>query len=108
MLKRLLIIIPLVILSVFLLSLGIISLNYVPPILMYHSVDLAVPPGNRVVVSVESFERHMRFLKEHRYQVVPLSTLALWIKEKKRIPPGPLFSPLMTGTKIIIPALFPY
>jgi len=86
MLKRLLIIIPLVILSVFLLAVGVISLNYVPPILMYHSVDFVVPPESRLVVSVESFERQMRFLKEHHYNVVPLNTLALMIKEKKKIP----------------------
>ncbi len=86
MLKRLLIAIPVVLVSVFLLALGVISFNYVPPILMYHSVDFTVPPGNRLVVSVESFERQMRFLKEHRYNVVPLKTLALWVKEKKKIP----------------------
>ena len=65
---------------------GIISLNYVPPILMYHSVDFTVPPESRLVVSVDSFERQMRFFKEHHYNVIPLETLALMIKEKKKIP----------------------
>ncbi|MFH1457588.1 MAG: polysaccharide deacetylase family protein [Candidatus Omnitrophota bacterium] len=86
MLKRLLIVILLVIL-VFFLALGIISCNYVAPILMYHSINLKVPFGNRMVVSVKSFERQMRFLKDHRYNVVPLETLADLVREQKKIPP---------------------
>lgn len=107
MLKRLLVVIPLVILSVFLLALGVISLNYVPPILMYHSVDLAVPVGSRLVVSVESFERQMRFLKEHKFHVVPLKTLALWVKEKKKIPPKTVVLTFDDGNKDNYTQVFP-
>jgi peptidoglycan/xylan/chitin deacetylase (PgdA/CDA1 family) len=87
MFKRLLIIISLIFLAVLLSGIGVLSRNYVAPILMYHSVNQEVPPGNRLVVSVKSFERQMRFLKEHHYNVVPLKTIAALIKEKKKIPP---------------------
>ena len=60
--------------------------NYVVPILMYHSVNAVAPPENRLVVSAASFERQMRFLKEHRYNVVSLEAIAELIREKKKIP----------------------
>ncbi len=60
--------------------------NYVPAILMYHSVNPHAPKENRLVVPVESFQRQMRFLKEHKYKVLPLEELANFIKEKKRVP----------------------
>ncbi|MCM8795942.1 MAG: polysaccharide deacetylase family protein [Candidatus Omnitrophica bacterium] len=63
-----------------------LSKQYVVPILMYHSVNPNALAENRLAVSVESFQRQMRFLKEHRYNVLPLEELARLIKEKKKIP----------------------
>ncbi len=60
---------------------------YVPPIIMYHSVNLEVRAKDRLTVSVKAFERQMRFLKTHNYNVLSLESLADLIKEKKKIPP---------------------
>lgn len=61
--------------------------QYVCPILMYHSVNPHAPPENRLVVSVNAFERQMRFFKDHDYNVVPLEIIGALIKDKKKIPP---------------------
>jgi len=53
---------------------------------MYHSVNPDALPENRLAVSPETFQRQMRFLKEHRYNVLSLESLAPLIKEKKKIP----------------------
>ena len=62
--------------------------HYVAPILMYHSIN---PKSDKVlrrlIVSPRSFERQMRFFKEHRYNVMPLVSLAALIRDKKPIPP---------------------
>lgn len=79
-------------------SLGIIILSavcgisfirgqYVAPILMYHSVDPQAKPENRLAVTPQVFERQVRFLKEHNYNVLPLESLSALIREKKTIPP---------------------
>ncbi|MFA5089917.1 MAG: polysaccharide deacetylase family protein [Candidatus Omnitrophota bacterium] len=71
------------------LLLFVISLkcNYTPAIIMYHSVNTTGSLNNRLVVSPATFERQMRFLKERRYNVLPLSELAGLIRDKKKIPP---------------------
>jgi len=40
-----------------------------------------------LIVSPETFDRQMSFLKRHKYNIVPLETLANLIKEKEKIPP---------------------
>lgn len=60
---------------------------YIAPIIMYHSVNPHAAAQNRLSVSVRSFERQMRFLKTHRYNVLPLEDLAALIRDRKRIPP---------------------
>jgi peptidoglycan/xylan/chitin deacetylase (PgdA/CDA1 family) len=84
--KRPLIIIILSIFAVLILGLNFVSRHYSTPILMYHSVKKQVPAGSKLVVSVKAFERQMRFLKSHHYNVVPLGIVAALIKEKKKIP----------------------
>jgi peptidoglycan/xylan/chitin deacetylase (PgdA/CDA1 family) len=84
--KRPLIIVFLGILVLLFLGFSFIWSHYRVPILMYHAVKLAVPAGSRLVVSVKSFERQMRFLKNHHYNVVSLETIATLLKEKKKIP----------------------
>ncbi|MBL7158435.1 MAG: polysaccharide deacetylase family protein [Candidatus Omnitrophica bacterium] len=68
-----------------------LNLVYVPAILMYHSVG--DPPtatldgyGDKLNVTPEVFEKQMRFLKEHNYNVIPLNKMVERIREKERIP----------------------
>jgi len=61
--------------------------KYIPAILMYHSVCPNPAPKNLLAVSVSSFERQMRFLKERRYNVITIESLADLIRQKKKIPP---------------------
>ncbi|MDD5565890.1 MAG: polysaccharide deacetylase family protein [Candidatus Omnitrophica bacterium] len=63
-----------------------VKMNYVVPILMYHSVSPFATKENRLSVSHASFERQMRFLKDRHYNVVSLTSLAEMIKHKQRIP----------------------
>ncbi len=60
--------------------------NYLLPIIMYHSVTPQTTRENKIEVTVKAFERQMRFLKEHNYNVVPLETARDLIKNKKKIP----------------------
>jgi peptidoglycan/xylan/chitin deacetylase (PgdA/CDA1 family) len=56
---------------------------------MYHQVlPDAHPPvaGYKLIVSVNTFERQMRFLKNNRYNVLPLEKLADLIRTKSKIP----------------------
>ena len=65
--------------------------KYVVPILMYHSINPHSDPCvARLIVSPQCFQRQMRFLKDNRYNVVTLKTLAELIKNKKKIPPRTL------------------
>lgn len=59
---------------------------YVVPVLMYHAIDHN-DKETKLSVSPDSFEKQMKFLHEHRYNVMKLDDLALLIKEKKNIPP---------------------
>jgi len=65
---------------------GILQRNYAVPIVMYHSIRPNAPPGDRLAVSPETFEKQMRFLKENNYRVVTLGELARMLKLKKKIP----------------------
>ena len=60
--------------------------KYVVPIIMYHSVNPGALPEDRLAISPATFERQMRFLKYHHYNVLPLESLATLIKERKKIP----------------------
>lgn len=60
---------------------------YTVPIIMYHYVRSYVGPGDRLTISTATFERQMRFLKEHKYNVVSLDDIVSLIKEGKKIPP---------------------
>lgn len=65
----------------------IYSRYYVAPIVMYHSVIPAVPKAYRLAVSTKTFQRQMSFLKSHKYNIVPLETLAAMVRDKQKIPP---------------------
>ena len=79
-----------IIAAVLLLSFGVylsvVMRHYTVPILMYHYVNDEEPLRSKLGVSVASFERQMRFLKEHRYNVVTLYELADLLQGKKKIP----------------------
>ena len=60
---------------------------YMIPVLMYHSVNPKVNPQmHSLIVSPASFERQMRFLKTHRYNVVSLEEVSRLMRDKKRMP----------------------
>jgi peptidoglycan/xylan/chitin deacetylase (PgdA/CDA1 family) len=61
--------------------------QYVLPILMYHSISPNAMPQNRLAVSVDAFERQMRFLKEHRYNVLTLEEIKDLMSQGRRPPP---------------------
>jgi len=63
-----------------------ISGKFVVPILMYHAINDKPVAGRMLTVTVNTFERQMRFLKTHHYNVVALEALADLIAGKKPIP----------------------
>ena len=71
-------------LVVFGLFAGFLRGKYVPPILMYHMVV----PGYKyaLCVSDKTFEKQMKFLKDHRYNVVTLDQMVTLISSHKKIP----------------------
>ncbi|MDI6605626.1 MAG: polysaccharide deacetylase family protein [Candidatus Omnitrophota bacterium] len=73
--------------SAFLVFAAVASRHYVVPIIMYHRVLPGATYADRLVVSVETFDRQMRFLKINRYNVITLEKLADLIRQKKKIPP---------------------
>ena len=81
--------------------------GYVIPILMYHSVENGAPPENRLVVSPQTFDRQMRFLKEHRYNVISLERLAGLLKAKAVIPPWTVVITLDDGYRNNYTEAFP-
>lgn len=66
--------------------LGILVCHYTTPILMYHYINDEEPLRSKLGVSIKSFERQMRFLKEHKYNVIPLDELVNAIKAGQRLP----------------------
>lgn len=64
-----------------------VSTKYTVPILMYHYINEQEVKRSRLGVSPWAFERQMRFLREHKYNVISLSALSDLIRQKKKIPP---------------------
>jgi len=69
-----------IVLSVFALA----QERYLLPVLMYHKVAPAVRAGDLLTVSVENFDRQMRFLRDHR-MAVPLEVAGRYIQAKRRV-----------------------
>lgn len=85
--KRLVLIVAAVFLALFLLG-SFIQRGYVVPVLMYHSISYRSDPiMHRLIVSPDTFQRQMRFLKERRYNVVSLEKIAVLVKQKKKLLP---------------------
>lgn len=77
----------LAVLTAFGIWLSVVFSHYTVPILMYHYVNDEEPSRSRLGISPATFERQMRFLSEHKYNVIPLEELADLIRNKRKIPP---------------------
>lgn len=81
--------------------------HYVAPILMYHYIvetkDKVTDP---LLVRPETFARQMEFLQMHHYNVLPLETLAVLIKEN-RLPPKAVAITFDDGYKDNFTQVFP-
>jgi len=66
---------------------GYVRAHYVVPILMYHSVHPGASAKSRLEISDTVFERQMKFLRGHRYNIVTVEALADMIDRKQKIPP---------------------
>jgi len=89
--RKRLIFLGIIFLAVIFSSAAFLRSRYNLPILMYHSVSPKPNPSiELLIVKPETFRRQMRFLKEHNYNVVPLSEIADLIKNNKKIPPRTL------------------
>lgn len=84
---RKLTVILVIITAAMLLAVTFLRQQYVVPVLMYHSINPAAMPENKLAVKANTFDRQMHFLKNHRYNVITLDALAGLIKNKKKIPP---------------------
>lgn len=63
---------------------GISSGHYATPILMYHHIDGRAAEW-KLSVAPEQFEKQMKFLKEHNYQVMSLKTYIGKIKSGEKV-----------------------
>lgn len=63
-----------------------LSFIYVPPILMYHSID-EYEDITKLSLCPEGFSRQMDFLYRHRYNVISLEDMVNLIKTKRKMPP---------------------
>lgn len=78
---------------IILLSLAVIAVGvmiflekaYVPPILMYHSID-SHENESKISLSPEKFAMQMEYLSRHKYNVVTLEEMVKLIESKKRMP----------------------
>ncbi len=86
--KRFLIVIGIFLTIAFALSAKIfLDSIYRLPILMYHSIDYTLDKQNRLVVFPEIFEKQMKYLHDHGYNVVPLDKAVSYIVSAKHPPP---------------------
>lgn len=61
--------------------------HYLVPILMYHSIGEDIPDkDNLLSISVSSFEKEMKFLKDRKFNVISLEDLADYIDSGLRLP----------------------
>src|SRR3989338_5683866 len=57
------------------------------PILMYHSIDETSDAKNKMTISPLVFEKQMRYLRDHGYNVIALEDAVSYIKDRRRPPP---------------------
>lgn len=56
------------------------------PVLMYHSIDYVTDKKDKITVSPEVFAKQMKFLHDHKYNIVTLSEAVSYIRDRKRPP----------------------
>lgn len=82
--------ITLIVLAALILSfgvwLGFVASHYTVPILMYHYINDEEPLKSRLGVSPEAFEKQMRFLRRHNYNIITLEELVNLVAGKNKIP----------------------
>jgi len=105
--KKLILFTGLSFLALIILLAGLVRQRYTAPIIMYHYVHYGANAGDKLVVTPEVFQRQMRFLKERRYNVIPLEELAVLIKEKKKIPARAIAITIDDGHKDNYNYIFP-
>ncbi len=78
----------LILVFILLVFMGSLSLKkqYVAPIMMYHYFTYNANPNDKLNTKPDIFERQMRFLRRHKYDIVPLEVLAEMIKQGSKIP----------------------
>ena len=81
---------PILIIAVLLIAAGTAVLflrtAYTIPVLMYHSIDHK-DKATKLSVSPESFERQMKFLHDHHYNVVGLEKIVSYMRNNEKVPP---------------------
>lgn len=64
-----------------------LRVNYINPVLMYHYIeDTERAKKDKRIVTPQSFEKQMRFLKVNDYNVITLEEFAGYLKEKRKVP----------------------
>lgn len=56
------------------------------PVLMYHSIDYTADKSDKMTIQPDMFERQMKFLRDYKYNVVPLEKAVAYIKLDKMPP----------------------
>ncbi len=60
---------------------------HINPVLMYHYVlDTELAKKDKRIITPETFEQQMRFLKVNDYNVISLEEFSVYLREKKRVP----------------------
>lgn len=65
---------------------GFAASHYTAPILMYHYINDEEPLKSKLGVSPSSFEKQMRFLRRHNYNIITLEELVNLIAGENKIP----------------------
>jgi peptidoglycan/xylan/chitin deacetylase (PgdA/CDA1 family) len=81
--------------------------QYSIPIVMYHSVKPLAAKGDLLTVSVDTFQRQMKFLKDNRYNVMALETVSEYISTRKNVPPRTIVLTFDDGYKDNYTYVFP-
>jgi peptidoglycan/xylan/chitin deacetylase (PgdA/CDA1 family) len=86
---------------------GFLQRNYVAPIIMYHYVTPGEKTKAMLEVSLKSFQRQMHFLRQQKYNILPLEKLADLIQKKAPLPPKTIAITFDDGFKEVYTQAFP-
>ena len=85
---------------------GVLRMQYVPPVLMYHRID-DQSQVTKLSVSPESFARHMKFLDDWGYRVLQLNELAQYVQSGTPVPPRSVVITFDDGFDSVFTEAFP-